>query len=58
MLSDIQEKILINERKKLLNQIKNRDEAIEFLLDALEEEHMGSRAVYSKSISEKWDLYY
>ena len=58
MLSDVQEKILINERKELLNQLKARDEAIDFLLDALESEHMGLRAAYSKEISEKLNLYY
>lgn len=36
MLNDVQEKILINERKELLKQIKARDEIIDFLLDALE----------------------
>lgn len=56
--SDIQKKILINERKELLNQIKARDEVIDFLLDALEDEHIGSRAVYNKEIFAKWDLQY
>lgn len=58
MLNDIQEKILINERKKLLEQIKARDEVIDFLLDALEAEHMGSRAFYNKEIFVRWDLEY
>ena len=58
MLSDVQEKILMNERKELLNQLKARDEVIEFLLNALEDEHMGMRGEYSKEISEKWNLYY
>ena len=58
MLNNIQEKILINERKELLNQIKARDEVIDFLLDALESEHMGLRAVYNKEIFVKWDLQY
>lgn len=58
MLSDVQEKILINERKELLNQIKSRDEVIDFLLDALESEHMGLRAIYNKEIFVKWDLQY
>lgn len=58
MLNDIQEKILINERKELLNQIKARDEVIDFLLDALEDEHMGSRTFYNKEIFAKWDLQY
>ena len=58
MLSDVQEKIILAERNGLLEQIKNRDEVIEFLLDALEDEHMGSRAIYSKEISEEWNLYY
>lgn len=58
MLSDVQEKILIAERKKMLDEIKQRDSVIEFLLDALEDEHMGMRAAYSKEISEKWELYY
>lgn len=58
MLNDVQEKILLNERKNLLNQIKARDEVIDFLLDALEDEHMGSRVVYNKEIFAKWDLQY
>lgn len=58
MLNDVQEKILLNERKELLNQIKARDEVIDFLLDELESEHMGSRAVYNKEIFKKWDLKY
>lgn len=58
MLNDVQEKILLNERKELLNQIKARDEVIDFLLDELESEHMGSRAVYNKEIFKKWDLQY
>lgn len=58
MLNDVQEKILITERKELLEQLKIRDEVIDFLLDALEDEHMGMRAEYSEEISEKWNLYY
>ena len=58
MLSDVQEKILLNERKELLHQIKQRDEVIDFLLDALESEHMGLRAAYNKEIFAKWDLQY
>ena len=58
MLNDVQEKILLNERKELLNQIKARDEVIDFLLDALESEHMGSKAFYTKEIFAKWDLQY
>ena len=58
MLNDIQEKILINERKELLDQIKVRDEVIDFLLDALEEEHMGSRGVYNEKILTQWGLDY
>lgn len=58
MLSDVQEKILINKRKELLNQLKTRDEVINLLLGALEYEHMGMREVYSRVISDKWDLYY
>ena len=53
-----QEKILLNERKELLYQIKTRDEVIDFLLDALEAEHMGSRAFYNGEIFTKWDLEY
>lgn len=58
MLSDIQEKILINERKKLLEELKVRDDVIDFLLDALEEEHSDSRAIYSKKIFENWNIQY
>ena len=58
MLNDVQEKILLNERKELLHQIKQRDEVIDFLLDVLESEHMGLRAAYNKEIFEKWDLQY
>lgn len=58
MLNDVQEKILINERKNLLNQIKVRDEVIDFLLDALEEEHMGSRAACVEEILIQWGLEY
>lgn len=58
MLSDVQEKILISERKSLLDQIKVRDEVIDFLLDALEEEHMGSRGACSKEILTRWGLQY
>lgn len=58
MLNDVQEKILINERKKLLEQIKARDEIIDFLLDALEAEHMGSRVFYNGKIFAQWDLEY
>lgn len=58
MLSDVQEKIILAERNMLLEQIENRDQVIEFLLDALEDEHMDMRAAYSKEIFEKWDLQY
>ncbi len=58
MLSDVQEKILINERQKILEEIKVRDEVIDFLLDSLEEEHMGSRVFYSEEIFKKWNLDY
>lgn len=58
MLNDVQEKILLNERKELLNQIKARDEVIDFLLDALEDEHIGARAFYNREIFTKWDLQY
>lgn len=58
MLNDVQEKILVNERKKLLKQIKARDEIIDFLLDALEEEHMDSMKVYIREIFERWGLQY
>lgn len=58
MLSDVQKKILINKRKELLEQIKVRDEVIDFLLDALEEEHMGSREVYNREIFVRWNLEY
>ena len=58
MVDDIQEKILLNERKELLNQIKQRDEVINFLLDTLESEHVGLRAVYNREIFVKWDLKY
>ena len=58
MLNDVQEKILLNERKKLLDQIKARDEVIDFLLDVLESEHMGSRFFYSGKIFAQWDLEY
>lgn len=58
MLNDVQEKILINERKNLLEQVKVRDEVIDFLLDALEEEHMGSRGACSEEILTQWGLQY
>ena len=58
MLNDVQEKILINERKELLKQIKARDEIIDFLLDALEEEHMDSMGVYIREIFERRGLQY
>lgn len=58
MLNDVQEKILINERRKLFEQIKARDEVIDFLLDALEVEHMGSRAFYNEEILTQWGLEY
>ena len=58
MLNDVQEKILINERKKLLEQIKTRDEIIDFLLDALEAERIDSRGFYSEKIFARWNLEY
>ena len=58
MLNDVQEKILIAERKQLLNQIEVRDEVITFLLDALEEKHMGARAFYNGKIFAQWNLEY
>ena len=58
MLNDVQEKILINEKRKLFGQIKARDEVIDFLLDALEAEHMGSRAFYNEKILTQWGLEY
>lgn len=57
MLNDVQENILINE-KNLLEQIKVRDEIIDYLLDALEEEHMGSRGICSEEILIQWGLQY
>ena len=57
MLNDVQEKILINE-KNLLEQIKVRDEVIDYLLDVLEEEHMGSRGTCSEEILIQWGLQY
>lgn len=57
MLNDVQEKILINE-KNLLEQIKVRDEVINYLLDVLEEEHMGSRGTSSEEILIQWGLQY
>lgn len=58
MLSDIQEKILLIERKKLLEQISQRDEIIEWLIDQLEEEHSGERGKIRAYIFANWDLQY
>lgn len=58
MLNDMQEKILLNERKELLNQLKQRDEVIEWLIDALEEEHMDSGFKARAYIFANWDLQY
>lgn len=57
MLNDVQEKTLINE-KNLLEQIKVRDEVIDYLLNVLEEEHMGSRGTCSEEILIQWGLQY
>lgn len=60
MLSDVQQKILISNRKELLKQIMIRDEVIDFLLAALEAEaeYRGLRKVYSEKIFEGWGLDY
>lgn len=58
MLNDIQEKILLNERKELLNQIKQRDEVVEWLIDQLEKEHSGWRGKARAYIFANWDLQY
>lgn len=57
MLNDVQKRILINE-KNLLEQIKIRDEVIDYLLDVLEEEHVGSRGTCSEEILIQWGLQY
>lgn len=38
------------------NKQSNKDEVIEYLLDMLEEEHMGMRAVAIKEITDKFDI--
>ena len=46
----VSQKNFIQERKYLLSCIKERDSIIDLLLDAIEEEHIGSRSIYSKII--------
>lgn len=54
----VSQKNLIQERKYLLSCIKERDSIIDLLLDAIEEEHIGSRSIYSKIIFDKYNIQY
>ena len=54
----VSQKNLIQERKYLLCCIKERDSIIDWLLDAIEEEHIGSRSIYSKIIFDKYNIQY